>query len=391
MKKSTKETVEKPKKHTFEVTNLLTAMINSFLKQLSVAGLLLFATSGMAQLPTPSMSFQKTEHDFGQIKEDGGSAVYTFEFVNKATTPIIISNVGASCGCTTPEWTKAPVAPGKKGTIKVTYDPINRPGPFDKTITINYNLDSKVAVLRIKGYVKEKDKKVEDLYPRVIGDLRLQSSYKAFIAIANNKTATDSLPIINNGKKPLTITFGAVPPHISIKSVPGTLKPNQKGILLITYDASKKNDWGFLTDNFEILVNNEKLPSNLMTVSANISEDFSKLSAAELANAPVMSFTETVFDFGSIAEGTPVEHEFKFTNTGKTDLIIRKVKASCGCTTVDPDIKIVKPGQTSSIKANFHTNNYSGRQTKTINVITNDPKNANITLRLVGSVTTATK
>lgn len=386
MKKSTKETVEKPKKHTFEVTNLLIAMINSFLKQLSVAGLLLFATSGMAQLPTPSMSFQKTEHDFGQIKEDGGSAVYTFEFVNKATTPIIISNVGASCGCTTPEWTKAPVAPGKKGTIKVTYDPINRPGPFDKTITINYNLDSKVAVLRIKGYVKEKDKKVEDLYPRVIGDLRLQSSYQAFITIANNRTATDSLPIINNGKKPLTITFGAVPPHISIKSVPGMLKPNQKGILLITYDASKKNDWGFLTDNFEILVNQEKLPNNTFTVSANITEDFSRLSPKELADAPSIIFNEQIYEFGKIQEGTIVEHEFKFTNNGKSDLIIRKVKASCGCTTVNPDIKTVKPGQTSSIKASFHTDNFNGRQTKTINIITNDPKNPNITLRITGTV-----
>ncbi len=379
--------MEKTKKHTFELTNLLTVMKNSILKQLSVAGLLLFATSGMAQIPTPSMSFPKIEHDFGQVKEDGGSAVYTFEFLNKATTPIIISNVSASCGCTTPEWTKSPVAPGKKGTIKVTFDPINRPGPFDKTITINYNLDSKVAVLRIKGYVKEKDKKVEDLYPRVIGDLRLQSSYKAFITIANTQTATDSLPILNNGSKPITLSFGLVPAHIAIKSVPATLKPNQKGILLISYNASKKNDWGFLSDNFEVLINQEKLPNNIIIISANITEDFSKLSSKELAEAPVAVFAEQVFEFGSIQEGTPVEHEFKFTNTGKTDLIIRKVKASCGCTTVNPDDKIIKPGQSSSLKASFHTDNYNSRQTKTINIITNDPKNPNITLRLTGVVT----
>lgn len=362
-------------------------MMNALVKQLTLAGLILFTVSGFAQIQTPSMVFQKTEHNFGQIKETGGSAVYTFEFTNKATTPIIISNVTASCGCTTPEWTKAPVIPGKKGTIKVTYDPTNRPGPFDKTITINYNLDSKVAVLRIKGSVQEKDKKIEDLYPRVIGDLRLQSSYKAFIAIANNKVVTDSLPIINAGSKPLTVSFGFVPAHLKIKAVPERLKPNQKGNLQITYDAPKRNDWGFLTDNFEILINGEKLPNNLLTVSANISEDFSKLSAQELANAPAIAFSETVFDFGSVTEGTPVDHEFKFTNNGKTDLIIRKVKASCGCTSVDPDVKIIKPGQSSVIKASFHTNNYNGRQTKMVTVISNDPKNANVSLRIVGSVT----
>ena len=362
-------------------------MMKTFVKQLSLVGLILFATEGFAQIQTPSMIFQSTEHDFGQIKENGGLAVYTFEFINKASTPIIISNASASCGCTTPEWTKAPVAPGKKGTIKVTFDPINRPGPFDKTVTINYNLDSKVAVLRIKGYVEEKEKRVEDLYPRAIGDLRLQSSYKAFIAIASDQIATDSLPIINVGSKPLSISFGVVPAHIKIQSVPETLKPNQKGKLVISYNAPKKNDWGFITDNFEVLVNGEKLPNNLLTVSANITEDFSKFTPQELASAPAVAFDESVFDFGSITAGTPVEHEFVFTNKGKTDLIIRKVKASCGCTTIDPAVKIVKPGQSSSIKANFHTDNYSGRQTKTITVITNDPKNANVSLRITGTVT----
>jgi len=361
--------------------------MNTFVKQLVLAGLILFAPTAFAQIKTPSMSFQKTEHDFGQIKEDGGVAVYTFDFVNKASTPIIISNVSASCGCTTPEWTKAPVAPGKKGTIKVTFDPKNRPGPFDKTITINYNLDAKVAVLRVKGNVEERTKKVEDLYPRVIGDLRLQSSYKAFIAISSEIIVTDSLPIINNGSQPITISFGFVPAHLIVKSVPETLKPNQKGKLVITYDAPKKNDWGFITDNLEILVNGVKLPNNLLTVSANITEDFSKFTPQELANAPAVAFDELVFDFASITEGTPVEHEFKFTNKGKTDLIIRKVKASCGCTTVDPAIKVIKPGQSSSLKASFRTDNYSGRQTKTITVITNDPKNANISLRLTGTVT----
>ncbi|SDC92541.1 DUF1573 domain-containing protein [Williamwhitmania taraxaci] len=362
-------------------------MMKTIVKQLSLAGLILFATAGFSQIQTPSMNFQSTEHDFGKIKEDAGAAIYTFVFVNKASSPIIIGNVSASCGCTTPEWTKAPIAPGKQGTIKVTFDPKNRPGPFDKTITINYNLDSKVAVLRIKGFVEEKEKRVEDLYPRAIGDLRLQSSYKAFIAITSNQVATDSLPIINAGSKSIAISFGSVPAHIKIQSVPETLKPNQRGKFVITYDAPKKNDWGFITDNFEVLVNGEKLPNNLLTVSANITEDFSKSTPQEMANAPVISFNESTFEFGSITEGTPVEHEFVFTNKGKTDLIIRKVKASCGCTTVNPDIKIVKPGQSSSIKASFRTDNYSGRQTKTITVISNDPKNANVSLRLTGSIT----
>ncbi|HUW05615.1 MAG TPA: DUF1573 domain-containing protein [Williamwhitmania sp.] len=361
-------------------------MKNNILKHLSLLGLMLTATTMFAQIPNSNMNFESSVHDFGLIKENGGPAIYTFEFVNKANTPIIINNVTASCGCTTPEWTKAPVAPGQKGTIKVTYDPKNRPGPFEKTITINYNQSPNVAVLRIKGAVQEHEKTLADLYPRQLGDLRLQSSYKAFIRLINTEVKTDSLPMVNAGSNPLTVTFGFIPAHLTIKAVPQTLKPGEKGNIMITYDAAKKNDWGFVTDNFEVLLNGEKVPNNLLTVSANIMEDFSKLTPEQLANAPAIHFDELVFDFGSVVAGTPVEHVYKFTNTGKSDLVIRKVKASCGCTSVAPDISVIKPGQSSVIKATFRSDHYSGHQTKTITVTSNDPKNSNVILRLTGDV-----
>jgi len=361
-------------------------MKNNILKHLSLLSFMLMVTTIFAQIPNSNMDFASTVHDFGQIKEDGGPAIYIFEFVNKATTPIIINNVTASCGCTTPEWTKAPVAPGQKGSIKVTYDPKNRPGPFEKTITINYNQAPNVVVLRIKGSVEEHAKTLADLYPRQLGELRLQSSYKAFIRLINNDKQTDSLPMVNAGTKPLTVTFGFIPSHLTIKAVPQILKPGEKGNILITYDATKKNDWGFVTDNFEVLLNGEKVQNNLLTVSANIMEDFSNLTPSQLANAPAIYFENMVFDFGDIVAGTPVDHVYKFTNNGKSDLIIRKVKASCGCTSVAPDISVIKPGQSSNIKATFRTDHYSGRQTKTITITSNDPKNPNVVLRLTGNV-----
>lgn len=75
-------------------------------------------------------------HDFGSIKENGGKVSTTFTITNKGNKPITISNVTASCGCTTPKWTKDPIAPDKKGKIEATYDPKGRPGPFHKTISV---------------------------------------------------------------------------------------------------------------------------------------------------------------------------------------------------------------------------------------------------------------
>jgi hypothetical protein len=96
--------------------------------------------------------FEKELHDFGTVIE-GEMATYEFTFTNTGKEPIIISNVAASCGCTTPSWTREPVMPGKKGSIKAVYNSQSRPGPFNKQITITSNAATPTKVLTIKGNV----------------------------------------------------------------------------------------------------------------------------------------------------------------------------------------------------------------------------------------------
>ncbi|MDZ7740844.1 MAG: DUF1573 domain-containing protein [Bacteroidota bacterium] len=75
-----------------------------------------------------------------------------FTFTNKGQKPLVLSNVRASCGCTVPQWPREPVAPGEKGEIKVKYN-TNRPGSFNKSITVNSNAANSMVRLRIKGQV----------------------------------------------------------------------------------------------------------------------------------------------------------------------------------------------------------------------------------------------
>lgn len=104
------------------------------------------------QNPDLSMKFMKEEHNFGTIPE--GPAVTTdFEFKNIGKEPIVLSNVQASCGCTTPHWTKEPVLPGKTGKISATYNTQGRPGPIMKTITVTSNVGTKVV--KITGNVEK--------------------------------------------------------------------------------------------------------------------------------------------------------------------------------------------------------------------------------------------
>ena len=101
------------------------------------------------------IKFKTESHDFGKI-EEGVQAAYTFEFTNTGTAPVVISNAQASCGCTTPDWTKEPVMPGKTGKVMASFNSQGRPGNFSKTVTVISNSETPQIVLSIKGEVNSK-------------------------------------------------------------------------------------------------------------------------------------------------------------------------------------------------------------------------------------------
>ena len=139
--------------------------------------ILIATTTGYSQV-LEELKFTEIDHDFGLIKEVDGPAEYQFDFTNNAQVPITISNVRASCGCTTPGWTREPVLPGETGYIKAVYDPVNRPGQFHKTLTVTTSGSESTVILRIHGKVEPKPRTIEEDYPTVLGGLRVK--YRAF-------------------------------------------------------------------------------------------------------------------------------------------------------------------------------------------------------------------
>lgn len=102
----------------------------------------------------PEITFENIVHDYGSIYQ-GDNGTCQFVFKNTGKADLILTNCRASCGCTVPEWPKDPIAPGKKATIKVTYN-TQRVGPFNKTVTVESNASNDKVVLSIKGNVAPK-------------------------------------------------------------------------------------------------------------------------------------------------------------------------------------------------------------------------------------------
>jgi hypothetical protein len=125
--------------------------MKKFILSLAVA---LFGFAAQAQeQPTDGAKIQFAEKviNYGKI-EKGANGTRVFKFKNEGTEPLVLNSVRASCGCTTPKWTREPIAPGAEGNITVKYD-TNRMGNFHKTVTVNSNATNKTVVLTIKGQV----------------------------------------------------------------------------------------------------------------------------------------------------------------------------------------------------------------------------------------------
>lgn len=165
------------------------------MKKYSVLVVLFFLSISVS-MAQGKFEFENTEHDFGTF-EEGKAVEHSFKFKNTGNAPIIIQNVKASCGCTTPEWPRDPVKPGEEAVIKARYNSAGRPGNFHKTVTITSNAETASLQLRIKGTANrdpEKDPKIE-----------LKETAFTLGKLEKDKAVTTTIKYTNTGKTPLMV------------------------------------------------------------------------------------------------------------------------------------------------------------------------------------------
>jgi hypothetical protein len=346
------------------------------------------AFTGYSQTKGPHLAFDKEVHDFGTIREEDGKVTTKFEFVNTGSSPLIIQNVRATCGCTAPDWTRQPVPPGGKGFVATTYNPAGRPNSFSKYLYVDANTNQGSLRLTIKGEVTPKPRTIEDDYRYEMSGLRLKANHLAFGNVNHSNKKDYGLEVINNTDSPLNLGVQRLPAHLKVEFVPAVLKPGEKGMVKATYDAALKNDWGMVIDRVNVTVNGSYERGHSLVVSANIVEDFSALTPEELEKAPVVNVDAPEVNFGTLQQNEKFEHDFVLTNNGSSTLFIRKIKASCGCTAVQPEKKQIEPGESVKIKTVFNSAGKRGNQNKNVTVITNDPKHSSLILRIKGEVVT---
>ena len=104
------------------------------------------------------ISFDRKVMEYGKV-EKGGNGTRVFKFKNEGTEPLVLNSVRASCGCTTPKWTREPIAPGASGEIEVKFNSKGKKNNQTKTVTINANTDPGQTILKIKAFVNPAETK----------------------------------------------------------------------------------------------------------------------------------------------------------------------------------------------------------------------------------------
>lgn len=352
--------------------------------------LALTATSiaGLEAQVKSTMNFEIDKWDFGTIQELSGLVEHTFKFTNKGDNPFVIENVSVSCGCTTPEFSRAPVLPGRSSEIRIAFDPAGRPGAFSKDIVVYSNGGKNVNTITITGNVTPRPRTVEDDYPIPVGGgLMVNTTSLMFGYVPRGAATSQTINIYNSGASPLRLeTVMPASSHYKVAFSQNPLPAKGKGVITVTYDLRNADLWGRLEDEFEIKVNGKPgtLPFSSTAVAA---DDFTKLTTRQLEQAPKAVLQSQYHNFGNVGAGNPLSRKFTLSNNGSEPLVVRHIINGKGIST---DLKagaVVAPGKEVSFNVTLSTAGLPiGKVTGELTLLFNDPDRPLRELRLAATI-----
>lgn len=348
----------------------------------------LLALCGIAFAQQPVITFEKTEHDFGKINEADGRVTTIFTFRNEGMAPLVLSNVRASCGCTTPTWTKTPVEPGQTGDITVTYNPNGRPGRFQKTITVTSNASSPTVKLTIRGEVIPKTQQSVNRFAKKMGDaLAANTNLLTYGTVMNTKNITKTIEYTNNSDQDITVEvlLNDKEPWVDAQATLLTVKPKEVGQLHVNIDGTKANVWGLQNSYIYLAVNGKRVLTDdyKITLSYSIEEDFSDV---DKKTAPIIEVAAKEIDLGQLKAGSKMNKTLQIKNAGVNPLLIRAVNNTAKEIKVNAPKSAIKSGKSADIKLQIVSGQEVGTYRKQIDIISNDPTNAHYRVTIIWTV-----
>ena len=301
----------------------------------------------------PALRFDTLTWDFGTVAEAGGRVTHRFGFANRSGRPVVVTDVVATCGCTVPVYSKRPVLPGERSEIAVTFDPMNRPGRFDKVVSVFTSESGDPIRLRITGRVTPRERSVEELYPCDLGGgLRAAATSHAFGYVRHAQPQRSAIGLVNLSSEPIELTLRYLPAGCGVY---GTLEDE----IGLSVDGAPVADWIVVSG---IAVDNPLVYSDNSAPKAEISENIVKFGPVKRSSGPSTKW-------------------ISLRNTGERPLTVRAVESRVFACTLRPGVRIAAGGEAQvGIRLTPSDCGY-GVAVERIRIVTDDPERPMLTVR----------
>lgn len=348
------------------------------------------ALSAAVALPVAAENvWLSKRHDFGAFDENVGTVYCEFKLVNNGAEPISITGARANCGCTRPEYSTKPVAPGDTAVIRVGFDPKGRPGRFSKRINVDCSGEPRRTALTITGTVIGSSNTLKSRYPIEVGPVSLRTGTIAYGKVLKGETMGQYIDAYNTSADTLRPRVEGAPKYIKVIVQPAVVPPGEQFILSTILHSNMTPQWGVVADSLMFYPDAKATEGRKVETVAILEEDFSKLTPDQMAKAPLLDTDLTAIDLKKLSRSDkPIKEKFTITNRGKSPLIIRAI--SCPDPAVEVALKdrTIKPGKSAKVDVMIDPSRITRSEllNARINIIANDPLHPSTMVRVVAEI-----
>lgn len=327
----------------------------------------------------------KTVHDWGDVSLSDGPLECSFQVKNTSSSPVTITSVVSSCGCTGVQWTKEAIAPGATGSISAKYSNDEGAYPFDKTLSVYVSGVKKPMILHLRGVVHKDPVTLENSFPVRMGQVGLRESSVKAGNMSQGEVKSTWISIANFSDKAIEVTLKSRSAQLSFGQESIKVDARSQAQISCTVNSDRKL-WGKNYYYADVLCNGSKVGE--VEVWAVTKEDFSSLSREEKKAGPKIELEDNTFTFKPQSAGKTVTAVFTY--SASDDFKIYKIDSD------SPAVRVTSPNTSpegtlcpgkGSIKASLDTSSLEkGEQTVLLTLYTNSPLRPMVNLFITGFI-----
>lgn len=327
------------------------------------------------------------EYDFGLMKEEAGPKTGSVRLVNTGPEEAVITGARPSCGCTGVAYPDDPIAPGDTVKFSFTYNPLGRPGRFEKSIRV-YIGDFDMATIRIRGNVLGTPESLSTLYPVEAGPLRLSEKRMAAGEVTYGKTRHFFLNGYNQTADTIHPSWVSDDPSLSVSSSSEAVGPGDIVTLSFYFNSRQRTEMGPLEIPVRIISDSKPgAPETEVLFTADLHPDFSSMTPEEVNDAPRCYAAPDRIDLGTLVSSArkPVGFRFAIRNEGKAEMRINRIFSRSEAIKITRRPTVIKGGKSAETEGLLDFSSLpQGAFNLKIEILCNDPLHPARTVSVVG-------